>query len=34
MAIKYKLIQKGEPGVVGGGTKNGMQTLLPMAKKQ
>jgi len=28
MAIKYKLIEKGEPGVVGGGTKKWYATIV------
>ena len=28
MAIKYKLIEKGEPGVVGGGTRKWYATII------
>lgn len=34
MAIKYKLIEKEEPGIIAAALKNGMPTLLPKEKKQ
>ncbi|GEM_PF-2588198 len=32
MAIKFNLVEKPQPGVAGGGVKNGMQPQKPMAK--